>query len=240
MPRRCFSEIAEAFPRVQRRRVDRARRAAPCPAALRGPRFAAMTPRFSTFIGQEMAPWIPDLARLCTTVFRDWPHLYDGDGRYDTDHLQALVMSPRAALIIAYDGGLPVGASTCLPLEDATANVRAPFLARGWPPARYFYFAESVVLPSWRGRGAGAAFFAMREAHVRAVSHCDFTCFSTVERPANHPSRPHGPRPLDSFWRRRGYAPVPGLRCAMTWREIGHAEDSDLSLQFWIKALRPV
>src|SRR4051812_47522910 len=43
--------------------------------------------RLATFIGRDMDPVLPDLARLCTTVFRDWPHLYDGDGSYDVDHL---------------------------------------------------------------------------------------------------------------------------------------------------------
>jgi GNAT superfamily N-acetyltransferase len=184
-----------------------------------------------------MVPLLPDLARLCTVVFREWPHLYEGDGRYDVDHLRALAGSTRSALIMAYDGAIPVGASTCLPLEDATANVRAPFLARGWPLDRFFYFAESVLLPACRGQGVGATFFAMREAHVRGVSHCDYVCFCAVERPEDHPSRPIGTKPLDGFWRRLGYEPFPDLRCVMTWREMGEAMDSDISLVFWVKRL---
>ncbi len=198
-----------------------------------------MAPRFSTYIGKDMAPLLPELARLCTVVFREWPHLYDGDGAYDDDHLRALAASPRGALIVAHDGVRPVGMSTCLPLADATANVQAPFLTRGWPLSRYFYFAESVLLPNWRGQGIGAAFFTMREAHVRAVSNCDVTCFCTIQRPLAHPARPADARPLDGFWRKLGYAPVPDLRCTMTWREIGGTADSDLSLLFWAKMLTP-
>jgi integrase len=47
-----------------------------------------MTMRLSTFIGREMTPLLPDLARLCTIVFREWPYLYEGDGSYDADHLR--------------------------------------------------------------------------------------------------------------------------------------------------------
>ncbi|MFL5279581.1 MAG: GNAT family N-acetyltransferase, partial [Rhodopila sp.] len=73
---------------------------------------------------------------------------------------------PQSVLIMAYDGDTPVGASTGLPLADATGNVQAPFLVRGWPLPSFFYFAESVLLPPYRGRGVGATFFAPREAHA--------------------------------------------------------------------------
>jgi len=193
--------------------------------------------RLSTFVGRDMAALLPDLARLCTIVFREWPNLYDGDGRYDPNHLQTLAASPRAALIIAYDGDRPVGASTCLPLEDATANVQAPFLERHWPLERFFYFAESVLLRPYRGHGVGTQFFALREAHARAVSACDFTCFCTIQRSERHPLQPVDARPLDAFWRRQGYAPAPDLRCTMTWREIGKTRDSQIPLLFWFKPL---
>jgi GNAT superfamily N-acetyltransferase len=193
--------------------------------------------RLSIFVGRDMAALLPDLARLCTIVFREWPHLYDGDGRYDLGHLQALVASPRAALIIAYDDDRPVGASTCLPLVDATANVQAPFLERHLPLKRFFYFAGSVLLRPYRGHGTGTRFFALREAHARTVSDCDFVCFCTIQRPDHHPLRPIDTKPLDVFWRRQGYVPAPDLRCTMTWREIGKTRDSQIPLLFWLKPL---
>ncbi len=154
-----------------------------------------------------------------------------------SSHLRSLADSPRTMLILAYDSAEPIGASTCLPLQDATHNVQAPFHARGWSPANFFYLAESVILPPYRGRGTGAAFFAMREAHARMVSNCDFACFCTVVRPQGHPARPSDTRPLDEFWRRQGYSPVPDLYCNMSWREIGAMNDSELTLQFWVKSL---
>src|ERR1700712_3758748 len=141
-----------------------------------------MTLRLSTFVSGAMTPLLSDVARLCTIVFREWPHLYDGDGRYDPDHLRMLGASPGSVLIMAYDGDTPVGASTGLPLADATRNVQAPFLARGWPLLPFFYFAESVLLPPYRGRGIGATFFAMREAHAQLAAAYDFTCFCTIQR----------------------------------------------------------
>jgi GNAT superfamily N-acetyltransferase len=191
--------------------------------------------RFSTFVGRDTIPLLPELARLCTVVFREWPHLYDGDGLYDQAHLRALAESPRSALIIAYDGDVAVGASTCLPLEDATEDVRAPFQERGWKLSRWFYFAESVLLPAYRGRGASKVFLSTKEQHVRTVSCCDRICFCTMLGSESYPSSHAGTNPLDAFWRRQGYKPCPGLRCTMSWRKIGESADSDISLLFWVK-----
>jgi GNAT superfamily N-acetyltransferase len=138
---------------------------------------------------------------------------------------------------MAYDGEVPVGAATCLPLEDAAVSYQAPFLARAWPVEKFFYLAEAVLLPEYRGRGIGAAFLAQRETHIRAVSDCEFACFCAIERPANHPARPSNWVPLNAFWRRHGYSPVRGFRSAMRWKEFGRNEESDLTMQVWVKSL---
>jgi hypothetical protein len=196
-----------------------------------------MAIRSVAFTGDAIAPQLPVLAGLCSTVFREWPHLYDGDGRYDVAHLRTLTDSPNAMVLVAYDGDVPIGASTCLPLADAAENVRSPCLAHGWPLQRFFYFAESVVLRAYRRRGIGGQFLALREAHAHAVPGCAFCCFCTVQRPPDHPDRPGDAVPLDTFWRAQGYHPVPNLTCMMKWQEIGHAIDQDVSLTFWIKSL---
>jgi GNAT superfamily N-acetyltransferase len=193
--------------------------------------------RVETRTGAALAPLLPDLARLRIAVFREWPYLYEGDPAYEAKYLRAYVDSPRAAVVVAFRGERPVGASTCLPLIDETANVQAPFRARGWDPARFFYFGESVLLPQFRGHGIGVAFFRQREAHARAASDCDYSCFCGVQRPADHPARPAGVVPLDGFWRRRGYTHYPDLVCRMRWKETGAAEETEKTLSFWIKPL---
>ena len=194
--------------------------------------------RVETRTGDAILPLMADLQRLRVQVFREWPYLYDGEETYETTYIRAYAKSPRAAIVAALDGPRCVGASTCLPMQDETANLQAPFLARGWDPARFFYFGESVLLPEYRGQGIGVAFFAQREAHARAVSDAAFACFCAVERPADHPARPLGAAGLEGFWRKRGYQMEPGLACTMRWKEVGQAEQTSHRLQFWIKPLR--
>lgn len=193
--------------------------------------------RIEALAGGDLLPHLHALGRLRAAVFRDWPYLYDGDPDYEASYLGIYAESRRAAAFVAFDGHAPVGLSTCIPMADETAEVVAPFAARGVDPSRVFYFGESVLLPAYRGQGIGVRFFQAREAHARMVSDADFAAFCAVQRPADHPARPPGAEPLDAFWRRRGYIFRPDLVCAMRWKEVGDAEESEHRLAFWLKSL---
>jgi GNAT superfamily N-acetyltransferase len=194
-------------------------------------------PRIVTLTGDAVAPHLPALARLRQEVFRAWPYLYAGSADEEARYLQTYAQRRDFALIVALDNDTPIGAATCLPLVEESENVRAPFLGRGWDPGRFFYYGESVLLPAWRGRGIGVAFFAAREAHARAVSSCDFAAFCAVQRPDNHPARPPDAPDLRGFWAHRGFTPYPGLACVMRWTDIGDPAPTDKTLGFWLKSL---
>lgn len=208
----------------------------PAPAPMHPPMQAAPL-RFETLRGAALRPWLDRLAPLRIRVFREWPYLYEGDEAYERDYLATYAESPGAAVIAAIMAGEEaVGASTCQPMAEATEAVRAPFRARGLDPARFCYFGESVLLPEWRGHGAGVRFFADREAHARSLG-LDYAAFCAVLRDPDDPRKPPDYVPLHEFWRRRGYTPYPDLVARFSWREIGQAEETPHALSFWIKPL---
>lgn len=194
--------------------------------------------RIETFAQGRAAPLIPALSRLRMAVFRDWPYLYAGSAEQEAEYLAPFVASPGAALVVAFDGETPVGCATCLPLAEADAEIADPFRAVGLDPADHFYFGESVLLPEYRGRGAGVAFFAAREAHALAASTCAYATFCSVRRPEQHPLKPPGAGTLHDFWRHRGYAPVPGLACTMRWQQVDSAGEVANTLDFWRRRIR--
>jgi GNAT superfamily N-acetyltransferase len=179
---------------------------------------------------------LDELARLRIAVFRAWPYLYDGDLEHERAYLAAFAAAPHALLVLARAEGRIVGASTAMPLGAAEPAIRAPFEVVSQDIAAICYFGESVLEPAWRGRGAGHAFFDAREAHARDLGAREAT-FCAVVRPAHHPGRDRGYRPLDPFWRARGYAPAPGIVCRLSWRDLGEGEETDKALQFWRRRL---
>ncbi len=186
--------------------------------------------------GQALPAALDDVARLRIAVFREWPYLYDGDLDYERIYLQSYRDSHRAIVVGAFDGDRLVGAATGAPLVDHAEDFAAAFDGTGLDLSQIFYCAESVLLPAFRGQGVGHAFFDLRESHARALG---FTkcAFCGVQRPADHPMRPAGYRPLDPFWRARGYVPLPGVIARFSWKDLGEDSETLKPLQFWIRDL---
>ncbi len=188
--------------------------------------------------GAELLPVLDDVARLRIDVFNAWPYLYQGNVDYERDYLAAYAATPDAVCVVARAGDEVVGASTGLPLLDDGPAFRQPFEAAGIDPAQVFYFGESVLLPAWRGRGIGHAFFDAREAHARVLGRFAMTAFCAVDRATDDPRRPPGHRDNDVFWRKRGYSRQPGMTMQLRWEETGRG-DVLHPLTFWTRALEP-
>lgn len=189
-----------------------------------------------TLTGPAIAQGYAAFQDLHVQVFREWPYLYAGRTG-GTPYISRYAAYPRAALFLAMAGGQPIGAATCLPLTDESANVQAPFIERCLSLERFFYFGEGIILQAWRGRGLGVRFFQLRESHARACSTADYTTFCSVRRPVDHPLRPAGATANDAFWRRRGYVPWPSVACTMTWPDLGEMASVPHTLDFWIKSI---
>lgn len=185
--------------------------------------------------GPELGEWLDELGRLRIAVFREYPYLYDGDLDYERKYLERYQNSPRGLVVLLKVKGSLVGATTCLPMADETPEFQAPFLRAGVDLDQVFYFGESVILPGYRGRGAGRAFFRWREEHAREAGPFRYTTFCAVDRAADHPSRPPGYRSLEEFWSGLGYRRCPELRSEFSWKEIGELEPSVKTLTFWLK-----
>ena len=199
--------------------------------------------RIQTLTGPALAACLPDVARLRIEVFRAWPYLYDGTLAYEQNYLADFATAENAIIVAAFHGDRVVGAATGAPLGGHTAEFVPLLESQGYDPEHIFYCGESVLLPQYRGTGIGRAFFDHREAHARrcagpsgSFSHI---AFCSVVRIPEDPRRPPDYIPLDAFWRKRGYVPVPGLIGTYRWREIGSNQEREKPMQFWMRALTP-
>lgn len=185
--------------------------------------------------GDEVRPYLRDLGRLRIEVFREYPYLYDGDIGYEEAYLETYARTPRSLVVLLKCGEVLAGATTCLPMSDEAQEFQSPLLAAGFDLNDIFYLGESVILPTFRGRGAGHEFFRYREAHAQHIGPFRYTCFCAVDRPADHPQRPPGYESLDAFWTRMGYRKMPGLHCELEWKEITEESASRKRLSYWLK-----
>ncbi|KEA64187.1 Histone acetyltransferase [Marinobacterium lacunae] len=194
------------------------------------------TTRVLTLRGAELEPWLEHVAALRIRVFRDFPYLYDGSLEYEARYLRTYVETDTAVCVLALDGDKVVGASTGLALGDETEAFRKPFEQAALDVDAYFYCAESVLLPEYRGGGLYKAFFSEREAQARALGK-RYSVFCAVQRPEDHPLRPADYRPLDEIWHRFGYEPCPDLVTGFNWKDIDQPVESEKPMQFYSKVL---
>lgn len=184
--------------------------------------------------GDAVRDRLDALASLRIRVFRDFPYLYDGDVGYEREYLEKYAASASSVFVLALDGDQVVGAATGLPLIDADPAFQLPFEAAGMALEDVFYFGESVLDPAYRGQGIGHRFFDQREGFAAEQGYVT-TAFCAVVRADDHPQRPVDYRPLDAFWRARGYAPAPGMQSGYRWRDLGEKHETEKIMQFWLR-----
>lgn len=196
-----------------------------------------MPPIMQCLSGPAAEPFRDDLAALRIRVFREYPYLYAGSLEYERHYLQTYLECPDSLLIVVEDDGQVVGCSTALPLAEAAPEFSRPFAESDIDPDGVFYFGESVLLPEYRGRGIGHAFFDQREAFALGMGRFRLTAFCAIDRPPDHPRRPPDYQPLDPFWEKRGYRRQPHLFARFSWKEVDELAETAKQLTFWTREL---
>jgi len=186
--------------------------------------------------GSDVKEYIPELARLRIRVFREYPYLYEGSSEYEEKYLAHYAQSEDCLIVIARDGKVIVGVSTGMPFINEGKELWAPFEEAGFSVEGWYYFAESVLLPEYRGQGIGKRFM---EERIRGALDLGYKnmCFCSVLRPDAHPLRPADYQPLDGFWNSMGFHKQEKLITHFSWKETGEDEESSKVMVYWIKQL---
>jgi GNAT superfamily N-acetyltransferase len=187
--------------------------------------------------GDVLRTVLPALAELRIRVFAEWPYLYNGTLEYEQKYLEKFSQADHALVVVARDGDRVIGASTASPLLGHADEFAIPFKENGYDPQRVFYFGESVLLPEYRGRGIGHAFFEHREQHARHLGRFDIATFCAVVRATDDPRKPVSYNPLDPFWHKRGFHKMDGMITSYSWKEIDTDQEIEHPMQFWVKRL---
>lgn len=185
--------------------------------------------------GAELADLIAALAELRIRIFADYPYRYAGSSAYEARYLDQFAKAPHALVVTASDSnGHIVGCATGSALAGHHPEFSAPLAAAGYDLDSTFYFGESVLDPEWRGLGIGHQFFAAREDHARRLGY-KRACFCAVVRPPQDPHRPQDYRPLDDFWRGRGYRRLAGVQASYDWPEVAHGPAIPHPMAYWLR-----
>lgn len=197
--------------------------------------------RYETSFGAAIAPHVDALASLRISGFRAFPYLYEGSVAYEKAYLAGYLQDPRAMIIRVLDGDRLVAAATACPLAtcaDVVADAPRLFAAAGHDPKTFYYYAEILVEPAYRGRGIAQAIYAERERHARAFGYA-YLCLAVVVRAPDHPLKPKNYVSPERIWIRDGFVPT-DIEFAYHWPTIqadGRVVEQDNPMRFWMKRL---
>lgn len=186
--------------------------------------------------GQDILPYIPELAKLRIEIFKSYPYLYDGDLDYEYTYLNTYIKCKESIIVVALDRDKVVGASSAIPLDFETIEFQKPFLENSISIKDVFYFGESVLQFAYRGCGIYRHFFTEREAAAKEYGS-KLTAFAAIERPLDDPKKPKNYLPLDLVWKHFGYEKHVELCMYYEWKEIGETLKTTHPLIFWQKKL---
>lgn len=194
-----------------------------------------MTVTIQTLAGDQIKPYLEDLAKLRLTIFREYPYLYEGNMDYERRYLKRFVECSQSIMVVAKDEmNHIVGASTACPMKNEMDEVKNAFIQRNRDPNHYFYFCESVLLPEYRGIGIGKEFFIEREKQAKKISGIKYLTFCAVERTMPAPASYQNPTTL---WKKQGFQKTPEITTEFEWKDIGAPKETKKVMSFWIKAL---
>jgi hypothetical protein len=192
-----------------------------------------------SFTGNGLKPYLHSLAKLRMEVFREFPYFEEPDLERELQLIRKVFQSKESIGVLIFDNTTLVGVSLGYPLLVEEPSLQRPFKERGLDVASYFFFGDSTLLKTYRGRGIGHHFFDAREAHVAHYKKYKHICFCVPERLETDPQRPKDFIPLHDFWRKRGYIQHPELHCFLSWKNVGETTPTEKKMVYWIKDLDP-
>ena len=130
--------------------------------------------------------------------------------------------------------GAVIGASTGNAMENEMEAVLKPFVEAGYAPNEFYYFAESVLLPSFRGQGIGKEFMQARLAKAKQQNK-KYAAFCSVIRAGHTP--PVNYNSPEHLWQKIGFKKHPELLSYFSWKDIGNEFETKKPLVYWIKEL---
>lgn len=186
--------------------------------------------------GAAIAEVLDDVATLRLEIFREYPYLYQGFREDELKYLSTYAETPDTCVILAYDGHKVVGAVAGMPLIHEDAQMLDAFTGTEFSLNAAYYVGELLFLAAYRNCGLGQKLLDRLESHIRSLSRYRSLTCATVERPDDHPLRPHDYIPITRFLARTGFVRLSGVTTSFMWRETDGVK-RDHTMQFWNKEL---
>ena len=182
--------------------------------------------------GEEILPFLNEVAELRIKIFREWPYLYEGDFETEKNYLKVYANAEDSILVLAKDQDRIVGIAMGLPINESMEQVQRIFCEKQIPTDNCYYFADVILLKEYRKNKIGLKMIKDFESALTSLEDYEWIYFCEIAREKNDPRIPLNYKSLDSFWDSLGYPIVPNWKTYMGWLDIGSDEKASHLMRF--------
>lgn len=199
----------------------------------------SLTIEIKVFKGIELQPYLQTIAHMRIKMFASFPYLYVGERLAEDQYLEGFLRCQNSLLVVAVVDGSLAGICLGTPLSSPAkilGEVPSIFTKEGLDPSRFFYVADVLVEPLYRGKRIAMRMLECIEEVASNLGFDKFT-FATVERDSNHPQQPADYVSNDHVWLRSGYRPME-VKMMYPWKSLlddGSVRELDHLMKFWLK-----
>lgn len=188
----------------------------------------------------ELKEIIPFMVDQRISAFRDYPYLYEGNTKEESEYCQWFAGLPHSAVVVAYADGSPVGFVSGTGFADFDIHFRGSidlFENNGFDPKKFYYIPEVIIMPQHRKKGLLEKLHNFIEQHAKSIGY-QATCL-VQESHDNHPLKPVAYQSHDGLWLKLGYRQT-HIIITFPWLTIqpdGSLKNEEHKLQYWINNL---
>lgn len=191
---------------------------------------------------KDILNYADKIALMRIENFKEFPYLYQGNLEYEKKYLKTYLENPQAILIAGFCGKDIIAISTGLPVmnnSELLQNIKTLFEANNLNLSEYYYFAETIINFSYRGRGLYSKIISLREQAAIARGYNN-GCFVTVIRENKHPLKPANYKSPEPIFEHCGYQKS-SIIFTYSWPTLqmdGSVKEQKNPLVFWFKKLQ--
>ena len=191
-------------------------------------------------VGEEVQEVVPCMVEQRIAAFCEYPYLYEGNTKEESEYCQWFAGLPHSAVAVAYLDGQPVGFVSGTSFVDFGVHFKESiglFEENGFDSKKFYYIPEVIIVPEHRKKGLLENLHDLIEQHAKSIGY-KATCL-VEESHDNHPLKPVAYQSHNGLWLKLGYSQTQMI-ITFPWLTIqadGSLKDEMHRLRYWIKNL---
>jgi hypothetical protein len=179
--------------------------------------------------GKEVLPYLPALAKLRISFFKDSPYFYNGNTSCEEKYLDIYSKSQNSIFVVANKEGEIIGIASGLPVLESLEKNKYVFTEQPWEHT--FYLGEIVLKQKYYKSEIKNKLYQAFEKTIASLEHYVAIVVYEIECVGKEKEM------MDAFWQNNDFKKIPDSTVCYEWQEQGSPKSVNHPMALWKKNL---